>query len=99
MQPPKSIKLIRAENVLVLEWEPGHPVRFPALTLRCECQCAGCVDEITHERILDVDSVPRDIAIHHAQLVGNYSMKLTYSDGHDTGLYTWEHFERIAQQL
>ena len=52
--------------------------------------CAGCVDEMTGVRTLDVNAVTDDIAITDMQLVGNYALKFVFSDGHDTGIYSWD---------
>jgi DUF971 family protein len=42
-------------------------------------------------RILDPRGVAAEIAITDMQLVGNYAVRIHWSDGHSTGLYTWEH--------
>ena len=31
----------------------------------------------------------------NAELVGNYAMKITFSDGHDTGIYSWDYMREI----
>ena len=36
-----------------------------------------------------------DIAIAHAELVGNYAINFTFTDGHSTGIYTWEYLREI----
>jgi len=59
--------------------------------------CARCVDEITGQRILDVEGLDPDIAIEEMQLVGNYALKIRWSDRHDTGLYTWPHLRRLCE--
>ena len=93
-EAPADIKLKRAEGVLEITWGDAAPRRYNAKRLRCECGCAGCVDERTGVRTLDVDSVPDDIGITHIELVGNYAIKLVFSDGHDTGIYTWDRLYR-----
>jgi len=59
--------------------------------------CARCVDEITGLRILDIDGIKPEIVINEMSLVGNYALKIRWSDGHDTGLYTWDHLRRLCQ--
>ncbi len=98
-EAPTDIKLKRAEAVLEITWGDGSPRRYDAKRLRCECGCAGCVDERTGVRTLDVNSVPGDIGIGHIELVGNYALKLSFSDGHDTGIYTWERLARMESVL
>jgi len=60
--------------------------------------CAHCVDEITGERIVDVEGIDPDISIREMQLVGNYALKIRWSDGHDTGLYTWAHLKCLCKE-
>jgi len=45
---------------------------------------------MTGERILDPADVPDDLTITDMSLVGNYAIQFVFSDGHDTGIYTWE---------
>lgn len=92
---PTGIKLKRAEGLLEISWGDGAPHRHAAKRLRCECGCAGCVDERTGVRTLDANSVPANIGIAHIELVGNYAVKLSFSDGHDTGIYTWDRLYQI----
>lgn len=95
---PQGLKLKRDENILEIQWRDGTQVSHRAWDLRCDCRCAGCVDEITGERILDFRTVPAEIQIVDAKLVGNYSLKLLFSDGHDTGLFTWEHLRQLGER-
>jgi len=93
---PTGINVIRAERVVEVTWEPGHVGRYPIRDLRLACNCAVCVDEFTGVRRLDPRSVPDDIGITGAQPVGNYAVKFVFSDGHDTGLYTFETLARLC---
>ena len=94
-EAPTDIKLKRAEGILEISWSDETPRRYDMRQLRCECACAGCIDERTGVRTLDVNAVPEDIAITDMQLVGNYALKFVFSDGHDTGLYSWDRLYEI----
>lgn len=94
---PTDVKLKRAEGVLEINWGGAALSRYDAKRLRCECGCAGCVDEKTGIRTLDVNLVPEDIGIEHVELVGNYALKLSFSDGHDTGIYSWDRLFQISE--
>jgi|TARA_B110000263_G_C15272402_1_gene494167 DUF971 family protein len=37
------------------------------------------------------------ITIEDAQLVGNYAIRFTFSDGHSTGIYTWDYLRSLPQ--
>lgn len=95
--PPRLIERVPAEKALLLAWHDGLEARVAYLGLRGECMCARCVDEITGQRILDVAGIDPEISIHGMELVGNYALKIRWSDGHDTGLYTWEHLRRLCE--
>jgi len=75
---------------ITIEWNDGSTTVFSAPELRAICPCAKCVDELTGIRILDPVSIPADLTQSNLALVGNYALSLTYSDGHNTGIYPWK---------
>jgi DUF971 family protein len=95
--PPVSVELLPAERTLLVVWQDGLRGRVSYLDLRAQCMCARCVDEITGQRIVDIDGIDPEIAVGQMSLVGNYALKIRWSDGHDTGLYTWEHLRQLCQ--
>jgi DUF971 family protein len=94
--PPKGIKLKRAERILEIDWDGGPPARVPIRALRLACQCAGCVDEFTRAPLLNPATVSEDITISAMDLVGNYAIRFTFSDGHDTGIYSWDRMVQLS---
>lgn len=92
---PTNVKLKRAEEILEITWGDESPRRLNVRQLRCECGCAWCVDESTGVRTLDVEAVPDNIGITHMELVGNYALKFSFSDDHDTGIYSWDRLYRM----
>ncbi len=84
------------EGMLVLTWTTRHVAEIPFKYLRCHCGCAQCVDERTGVRILHPGTVPEDIMVEDIGLVGNYAFKVRWSDGHDTGIYSWDYLARIC---
>ena len=96
--PPTSIKSRQQEGVLELQW-PHGTYRLPYRLLRGRCPCACCVDEMTGVRAVDVEDVPLAIAPTNIQFSGNYALKITWNDRHDTGLFTWEYLELLAKDL
>jgi len=95
--PPKGIERLPGERALRVAWADGLEAKLNLVALRGECMCARCVDEITGERIVDVEGIDPEIQIDEMQLVGNYAVKMKWSDGHDTGIYTWEHLRRLCE--
>ncbi len=81
---------------VVIEWSDGVSSEFSAADLRRICPCAQCVSETTGVRMHDPASVADDLEQSGMQLVGNYALTLRFSDGHSTGIYTFEFLRRAA---
>jgi DUF971 family protein len=92
---PTNIRALKQERLLELSWPDGAVHRIPFKLLRGECPCASCVNEFTGERILNPASIPEDVHPASLSLVGNYALKIEWSDRHNTGLYAWEVLRRI----
>lgn len=95
--PPHSLERLPTERALKITWHDGLHAHLPYLMLRGHCMCARCVDEITGERIVDVEGLDPHVSITDMQLVGNYALKIRWSDNHDTGLYTWQHLRQLSR--
>jgi len=93
---PTDVKVKRAEGVLLLTWPGGGQSSIPLRRLRQECRCAHCIDERTGQPILDPQSVPPDVSVTGMKSVGNYALAFTFTDGHDTGIYSWKHLRQIS---
>ena len=83
--------------MLQLFWPDGRKSALPFKFLRCACACAACVDEFTGEPLLEPATVPDDVSVNRLELVGAYALRIVWSDGHDTGLYTWERLAELRQ--
>lgn len=70
-------------------WTDGHSSDYRNDYLRDRCPCAGCRERIG--RSLPVVNERRD-PLYPIQigLVGRYAVSFQWSDGHDTGLYSYE---------
>ena len=90
VRSPNDVRAVTEQRHLEIVWEEGHTGRYPYRTLRGECPCAACVDELDGVRTLDIASIPHDIRIDDLQLVGNYALRIDWSDEHSSGLYTWK---------
>lgn len=94
--PPTSLERLPVERTLKTTWPDNLVATVPYLSLRAACMCARCVDELTGERIVDVDGLDPEVSILDMQLVGSYAVKIRWSDNHDTGLYTWQHLRQLS---
>ena len=93
--PPEAIDL-NANGEFEITWPGGRVAIVPAFTLRDLCPCAGCIEEGTGKKILDPSTIPLDIHAERIDPVGSYAIQVHWSDGHDTGLYTWEQLRKIS---
>jgi ATP-binding protein involved in chromosome partitioning len=72
---------------VTLVWDEGHEGQYAARDLRLRCRCAHCVHELTGEKLLDPATVPADVRVTDMELMGNYGLRIEFSDGHRTGIY------------
>ena len=83
--------ITRRDDGILIEWDRRGDRRFHAArTLRLACPCAGCVEEMSGRPLLDPARVPMDVKPLGIELVGAYGIRIRWSDGHDTGIYTFE---------
>jgi DUF971 family protein len=78
------------EKQLRIEWADGHVSEYPPRLLRLACPCAGCIEEMTGRPLLEPSAVAPDIWPLAVRYVGRYALRFEFSDGHDTGIYTFE---------
>lgn len=89
MPTPTTIEQDAAARALVVTWGDGHQSRYGYRLLRQCCPCAVCVHEWTGAQLLDPARVPADIVPKDVARVGAYALRVTWSDGHATGIYTF----------
>jgi DUF971 family protein len=94
---PAEIGPTEDEARLRIAWKDGRVAEYEPRELRLLCPCAGCVDEMTGIRTLRPEMVDAGVyptAIHY---VGRYALQFVWSDGHSTGIYTFEYLREIAE--
>jgi len=94
---PQNLRVHSADSLLEIVWSPTRSDRLPFRLIRQQCPCAACVNEFTGERLLNPDSVPVEIRPLGVDFAGNYGLKIGWSDGHHSGIYTWERLDQIAR--
>jgi DUF971 family protein len=88
------------DDRLVIEWNDGHRSVYSWQYLRDNCPCAGCREERLKPpdpfRILKASELAplKPVSI---TPVGHYAYKITWSDGHDAGIYTLEALRGLCQ--
>jgi ATP-binding protein involved in chromosome partitioning len=90
MQLP-PYRITRRDDGLLVEWDrSGRGALYHARALRLACPCAECVEEMSGRPLLRPDLVPADVRPLSVSLVGAYGIQIAWSDGHRTGIYTFE---------
>jgi DUF971 family protein len=92
---PRAIEQAGADQ-LRISWQDGHESLYPVRLLRLKCRCARCVEEMTGRPILEDGDVPEDVRPVKISPVGRYAVQISWSDGHDTGIYTFEHLRNLC---
>jgi len=79
-----------------IQWQDGSESRIANKALRASCQCALCIHEFTGAMLLDVDSIPNDLRAESIEPLGNYAVSINWSDGHTSGIFSWEHLRKVC---
>jgi DUF971 family protein len=86
------------EAGLRITWADGRACRFDAPALRRACPCAQCVNEWTGQRTLKPEAVPDEVQIQDISIVGRYALNFRWSDGHETGIYSFVYLRELCEQ-
>lgn len=92
---PQAIERASDHDIRI-RWKDGHQGVYLARALRLACPCAGCVEEMTGKPLLDDSRVPEGVYPEAIGLVGHYAISIRWSDGHATGIYSYEFLRRIC---
>jgi ATP-binding protein involved in chromosome partitioning len=85
-------------RALRIVWGDGVAHLYDVAELRRQCRCAVCVDEWSGKRLLDPKSIPEDVRPREIRPVGHYAIHIDWSDGHSTGIYTFDFLRRIGDE-
>ena len=96
MPTPTEIKLHQHSRVLELTFDDGRSFRLPYEYLRVFSPSAEVRGHGPGQEVLQAGK--RDIEIRHVEPVGSYAIQPTFSDGHATGIYSWEYLYQLGQE-
>ncbi len=105
---PTSIKIhVSSGTGVDITWADGHASHYEFAYLREECPCATCNDEREKKQLLGAAAPafpsspvlpmfkPKPRA-RTATQVGSYAIQLSFTDGHSTGIYSYDYFRIIC---
>jgi DUF971 family protein len=77
-------------------WNDEHFSSYPSWYLRENCPCAGCVEELTGRRRITAGSIASTLERVDVEAIGNYALLFGWSDGHRTGIYTFDYLRKLC---
>ena len=92
---PTELRLRSDRRSLMVRFETGEAFDLPAEYLRVLSPSAEVKGHTPAQR--KTVSGQRDVTIRDLQSVGNYAVRIVFSDGHSTGLYTWSYLLELGR--
>lgn len=93
---PTELRLHRASRVLEVAFDTGERFRLPCEYLRVESPSAEVQGHAPSQKVLVAGKA--DVAIDAIEPVGQYAVLLRFSDGHATGIFSWDVLHRLGRE-
>lgn len=94
MPVPTTIKLHKASRTLELGYSDEQTFQLPAEYLRVMSPSA----EVRGHGRPVLQTGKLHVALVNVEAAGRYALKLTFDDGHDSGLYTWDYLFQLGSE-
>lgn len=93
---PSALKVARDRTALAVTFESGLAVTIAAELMRVESPSAEVQGHSAGGKTLVAGK--RGVTITGVEPVGNYAVRILFSDGHDTGLFTWRYLRQLGTE-
>ena len=93
---PSDITLHQQSNMLDVTFDDGTRFSMPVEYLRVYSPSAEVRGHGPGQEVLQVGK--RNVGVTAIEPVGMYAIKLVFSDGHDTGIYSWEYLHELGRK-
>ena len=93
---PREIKQ-EGESGVRITWADDRVCQYTASGLRRACPCAQCVNEWTGQRVLKPETIAEELTISDLSIVGRYALNFRWSDGHETGIYSFHYLRDLCE--
>lgn len=93
---PTEIKLHQKSRVFEISFDDGRSFRLPYEFLRVYSPSAEVRGHGPGQEVLQAGK--RDVTIASVEQVGHYAIRPTFSDGHDTGIYSWDYLYDLGER-
>lgn len=95
---PKQIKIFEKDKLMII-WDDESESRISLKYLRDECPCASCKGETvllkTYRPVKPANTSPDMYKIKNIETIGGYAIQITWKDGHNTGIFTWDYLKQL----
>ncbi len=99
MRKSKPVEIKRLPHSLTIRWKDGHLSELSYRLLREKCPCARCnAEKLQNDpfRMLPTSDYWEKLHVAGIQPVGRYAIQLQWSDGHKTGIYTFNFLRELC---
>jgi DUF971 family protein len=93
---PEALTVHEASRVLEVAFSDGARFRIPFELMRVYSPSAEVQGHGPGQEVLQTGK--RDVTLVNLEPVGNYAVKPTFSDGHDSGIFSWDYLYELGQQ-
>ena len=93
---PTAIKLHQQSRVLEIAFADGRSFRLSCELLRVYSPSAEVRGHGPGQEVLQVGQ--REVAIKEVEAVGHYAIRPTFSDGHSSGIYSWDYLYDLGDR-
>lgn len=94
------VKIQKTNSSLKLTWDTGEETEISLQKLRDECPCVNCKGEsVIFNNYIPIKAPfkpPGFYEIEKIEPVGNYAIQITWKDGHNTGIYSWDVLRNLS---
>jgi DUF971 family protein len=94
--PPLDLTVHQASRVLEIVFANGDRHRLPFELLRVYSPSAEVQGHGPGQEVLQTGK--REVGLTDIEPVGHYGIKPTFSDGHDSGIFSWTYLQHLASQ-
>jgi DUF971 family protein len=95
---PKSVKVKEKKDLNII-WEDETESYISLKYLRDQCPCASCKGETvllkTFRPPKPTVITPEMYQVKNIEIVGGYAIQITWDDGHNTGIYSWDYLQEL----
>ena len=102
---PTSLQIIEPDGLLI-GWSDGQKRQYGFAELRMSCPCATCREKQVGQAAQPTNALPvlslqeaQPVRVSAMKPMGNYAYSIDFNDGHDTGIFTFEHLRELGHEI